>query len=175
MDPAITAAPGLAFSAPAAGGITIAGLSGELDIACAPALREQLLGLLSPGSSRLVIDLSKVSHCDASGLAVLIGTGRRATLLGGFLHLAAVSPPAWPGAVFIASDVLGDRALLTFTGDDPRDQTGPARQSGQARGAPKGRDGTAPGRSVRLMVGTASATGERTQPGRLTPRPRPHH
>src|SRR5437764_13374672 len=78
MDPAITAAPGLAFSAPAAGGITIAGLSGELDIVGAPALREQLLGLLRPGSSRLVIDLSKVSHCDASGLAVLIGTGRRA-------------------------------------------------------------------------------------------------
>ena len=35
MDPAATAAPGLALSAPAAGGITIAGLSGELDIACA--------------------------------------------------------------------------------------------------------------------------------------------
>jgi hypothetical protein len=78
MDPATTAAPGLALSAPAAGGITIAGLSGKLDIARAPALREQLLGLLRPGSSWLVIDLSKVSHCDASGLAVLISTGRRA-------------------------------------------------------------------------------------------------
>jgi anti-sigma B factor antagonist len=33
-----------------------------------------------------------VSHCDVSGLAVLIGTGRRARLLGGFLRLAAVSP-----------------------------------------------------------------------------------
>jgi anti-sigma B factor antagonist len=92
MDPATTTAPGLALSAPAAGGVTIAELSGELDIAGAPALREQLLGLLRPGSSRLVIDLSKVSHCDASGLAVLIGTGRRARLLGGFLRLAAVSP-----------------------------------------------------------------------------------
>ena len=91
-DSATTTAPGLALSAPAAGGITIAELSGELDIACAPALREQLLGLLRPGSSRLVIDLSKVSTCDASGLAVLIGTGRRARLLGGFLRLAAVSP-----------------------------------------------------------------------------------
>ena len=77
---------------PAAGGVAIAELSGELDIACAPALREQLLGLLRPGSSRLVIDLSKVSHCDASGLAVLIGAGHRARLLGGFLRLAAVSP-----------------------------------------------------------------------------------
>jgi len=92
MDPATTTVPGPALSAPAAGAITIAELSGELDIACAPALREQLLGLLRPGSSRLVIDLSKVSHCDASGLAVLIGTGRRARLLGGFLRLAAISP-----------------------------------------------------------------------------------
>jgi len=92
MDPATTAAPGRALSTPATGGVTIAGLSGELDLAGAPALREQLLGLLRPGASRLVIDLSKVSHCDASGLAVLIGTGRRARLLGGFLRLAAVSP-----------------------------------------------------------------------------------
>jgi anti-anti-sigma factor len=92
MDPATMTAPGLDLATPAAGGITIAELSGALDIACAPAPREQLLGLLRPGSSRLVIDLSKVSHCDANGLAVLIGTGRRARLLGGFLRLAAVSP-----------------------------------------------------------------------------------
>ena len=52
MDPPTTTAPGLALSTPAAGGVTIAELSGELDIACAPALREQLLGLLRPGSSR---------------------------------------------------------------------------------------------------------------------------
>src|SRR5438034_10709084 len=174
MDPAITAAPGLAFSAPAAGGITIAGLSGELDIACAPALREQLLGLLSPGSSRLVIDLSKVSHCDASGLAVLIGTGRRATLLGGFLHLAAVSPPAWPGAVFIASDVLGDRLFLPSPGmtHATRQASTPVR-AGPRRAQRTGRH--RPGAVSALMVGTASATGARTQPARLTPRPRPHH
>jgi anti-anti-sigma factor len=97
MDPATTAAPGLALSTPATGGITIAELSGNLDIARAPALREQLLGLLRPGVSWLVIDLSKVSHCDASGLAVLIGTGRRARLLGGFLRLAAVSAPVDQG------------------------------------------------------------------------------
>jgi hypothetical protein len=51
-----TAAPGLALSTPAAGGIAVAELSGELNLARAPALREQLLGLLRPGSSRLVID-----------------------------------------------------------------------------------------------------------------------
>ena len=75
-----------------ADGITIAELAGELDLAGASALREQLLGLLRPGSGRLVLDLSRVTFCDASGLAVLIGTGRRARRLGGFLRLAAVSP-----------------------------------------------------------------------------------
>jgi anti-sigma B factor antagonist len=92
MDSGNEAAPGLALCVRAAAGITVAELAGELDIAYAPALREQLLGLLRRGSGRLVIDLSKVSFCDASGLTVLVGTARRARSLGGFLRLAAASP-----------------------------------------------------------------------------------
>jgi len=97
MNSGTTANPGLGFAAQIAGGITIAELTGELDIASAPALRDQLLSLLRPGSSRLVIDLSRVSFCDASGLAVLVNTARRARLLGGFLRLAAVSPQVGQG------------------------------------------------------------------------------
>lgn len=92
MNSATTVDPDLDVSVRTAGDVTIAELTGELDIASAPALREQLLGLLRPGSSQLVVDLSKVSFCDASGLAVLVGAGRRARLLGGYLRLAAVSP-----------------------------------------------------------------------------------
>jgi anti-anti-sigma factor len=92
MESGITVNPSLGVSVRTVAGITIAELAGELDIASAPGLREQLLGLLQPGSSRLLIDLSKVNLCDASGLAVLVGIGRRARLLGGFLRLAAVSP-----------------------------------------------------------------------------------
>ena len=51
-------------------------------IASAPVLREWLLGLLRPDVSRIVIDLSGVAFCDASGLAVLVGASRRAGLLG---------------------------------------------------------------------------------------------
>ena len=84
--------PGLSVSLRSPHACVIAALSGELDITCAPALREQLLGLLRPGAGRLVVDLSRVSYADASGLAVLVGTGRRAGLLGAFLRLAAPAP-----------------------------------------------------------------------------------
>jgi anti-anti-sigma factor len=73
------------------GGYVIAALRGELGIASAPALREQLRSLLR-AASQLIIDLSSVEHADASGLAVLVGSGHRARLLGGSLRLAAPSP-----------------------------------------------------------------------------------
>jgi anti-anti-sigma factor len=57
---------------------TIARLRGGLDIATTPAMRERLLGLLGPGVRLLIIDMSGVSFCGAAGLAVLIGTQRRA-------------------------------------------------------------------------------------------------
>jgi len=56
-----------------------------------PPLREQLLSLLR-AASHLIIDLSAVEYADASGLAVLVGSRRRARLLGGSLRLAAPSP-----------------------------------------------------------------------------------
>jgi anti-anti-sigma factor len=73
------------------GGYVIAELRGELGIVSAPALREQLLDLLR-AASHLILDLSAVEQADASGLAVLVGSRRRARLLGGSLRLAAPSP-----------------------------------------------------------------------------------
>jgi anti-sigma B factor antagonist len=73
-------------------GAVIAALGGDLDIAAVPAVRERLLGLLRPGASRLVVDMSAVRYADASGLEVLVNTRRRAVLLGGTLRLAALQP-----------------------------------------------------------------------------------
>ena len=67
-------------------------ISGEIDIASVPVLRERLIGLPRPQASRIIIDLSGVTFCDASGLAVLVGASRRAGLLGGVLRLAAPAP-----------------------------------------------------------------------------------
>jgi anti-anti-sigma regulatory factor len=64
-------------------------LRGELDSAAAPALREYLLDLVGECSGRLVIDLSAVTGANPGCLTVLVGTGRRASCLGGLLLLAA--------------------------------------------------------------------------------------
>lgn len=95
MTPLETSQPsgGLRLSTYTDGGYRVAVLSGELDIASAPVLREQFLGVLRPKASKLIVDLSQVSFCDASGLTVLVGTNRRARLLGGVLRLAAPAPP----------------------------------------------------------------------------------
>jgi anti-sigma B factor antagonist len=73
-------------------GPVIVTLGGELDIVSAPAVRERLLSLLRPDASRLVIDMSAIRYADASGLAALVSTERRAVLLGGTLRLAALQP-----------------------------------------------------------------------------------
>ena len=72
---------------------TVVKLSGALDFAAAPALREQLIVELHRGTGLLVLDLSRVLSCDTAGLAVLIGTQRRARLLGTTMRLLAPSLP----------------------------------------------------------------------------------
>jgi len=113
-DHAIQAATGrmhnLALPTRTERGYLVAVLSGGLDDTRAPALREQLLRMLRPAASRLVLDLSLVSHVDAVGLAVLVGTERRARLLGGSLRLAAVKPAV--GMVLRAAGL--DRLLEIF-------------------------------------------------------------
>jgi anti-anti-sigma factor len=94
MYPAANGVLGLSLSSRTERGYIIAALGGELDIAAAPMLREKLLVMLGPAARRLIIDLSAISYADASGLAVLVATGRRARLLGGFLRLASPSPAA---------------------------------------------------------------------------------
>jgi anti-anti-sigma factor len=73
-------------------GCVVAVLRGDLDVALAPALREELFRLLRPGASRLVVDLSPAGSADVSGVAVLVGAGHRARLLGGWLRLASPAP-----------------------------------------------------------------------------------
>jgi anti-anti-sigma factor len=71
---------------------TIVAIRGDLDRAAAADLRERLLVTLRHTVTPLIIDLSEVSFSDAAGLALLIGTRRRAHLQGLAVCLAAPSP-----------------------------------------------------------------------------------
>jgi anti-anti-sigma factor len=73
-------------------GRTIVALHGDLDIASTPALRQHLIGTLHHSGRILILDLGEVTFCDAAGLAVLIGTQRRAAALGITVHLANPRP-----------------------------------------------------------------------------------
>lgn len=74
-------------------GSTVVRLDGDLGIATAPALRERLISTLRTGTRLMIIDLSRVQSCDPAGLAVLIGTQRRAKERGTLVRLVAPSPP----------------------------------------------------------------------------------
>jgi anti-anti-sigma factor len=73
---------------------TVMRLDGDLGLATASALRLRLMNALRPGTTRLVLDLSRVQSCDPAGLAVLISTQRHAAERGIVVLLAAPSPPA---------------------------------------------------------------------------------
>jgi anti-sigma B factor antagonist len=67
-------------------------LRGDVDRSTTPALRERLLIALHHTKTPVIIDLSRVSSCDGSGLALLIGARRRARLHGIHTSLAAPQP-----------------------------------------------------------------------------------
>jgi anti-sigma B factor antagonist len=70
---------------------TIIELDGEIDIFTSRALRERMIRALRHSTGLLICDLSRVSFCDASGLAVLVGVQRRARSMGITVGLAAPS------------------------------------------------------------------------------------
>jgi anti-anti-sigma factor len=73
------------------GGAQALELSGELDAASAPALRERLVEVATRGRGPLVIDLTALNFIDSTGLSVLLNAKRRLTRRGrGF---ALVCPP----------------------------------------------------------------------------------
>ena len=94
------------------GGRVIVTLRDDLDLATAPALRERLIDVLHHGTDLLILDLSHVPSCDAAGLAVLIGTQRRARLLGITMRLVAPSLP-----VSTALDSTGLKRHFTICPD----------------------------------------------------------
>lgn len=72
-----------------ADGCTVVELRGELDVSNADDLRERLLAIIGEDrTSSLILDLSRLSFMDSTGISVLVAAERRAHELGGTISLA---------------------------------------------------------------------------------------
>lgn len=66
----------------------IVDVAGEVDVFTAPKLREQIIGLLTGGRDRIVVNLENVDFMDSTGLGVLVGGLKRVKEKDGTLALA---------------------------------------------------------------------------------------
>jgi anti-sigma B factor antagonist len=92
------------------GGHVAVALSGEIDIATAPEVREVLAEAAGQAATGVIVDLGEVTFLDAHGLGVLAGASGRARHLPGGLRLVAV-----PARVLRLLTLTGlDRHLTAF-------------------------------------------------------------
>ncbi|MEV4927729.1 STAS domain-containing protein [Streptomyces roseoverticillatus] len=93
---------------------------GRLDLSGVARLRERLLHVSHSPGSRLILDLSGVTSCDALGLGLLVAAARGARHSGGDLCLVAPRPAV---AQALKASGLG-RILPAFPGFDGRSGAG---------------------------------------------------
>jgi anti-sigma B factor antagonist len=75
-------------------GSAIVVLSGDLDLATAPKLRQRLADLADCDVIDLVIDLANLGFMDSSGISVIVGTYEHLKLRGGSLVIRNANPMA---------------------------------------------------------------------------------
>jgi anti-sigma B factor antagonist len=76
-----------------ADGVTVLAVTGDLDVATGPELRDTLIRVMDEGRYRLVLDLAEVPFLDSLGLGVIVGVLHRLRPHDGALALARPRPP----------------------------------------------------------------------------------
>ncbi|MGW0432552.1 STAS domain-containing protein [Micromonospora sp. NPDC003197] len=71
------------------GDVVVVSIAGELDMATAPQLQDQITDQLDKGHTRLVFDLAELSFCDSTGLSVFVRAKNSSDEAGGVVRLAA--------------------------------------------------------------------------------------
>ncbi|MCO1594276.1 STAS domain-containing protein [Micromonospora sp. RHAY321] len=95
-------------------------LAGELDLSTAPELAAAIDRLSDAGERRVLLDLTDLTFCDSTGMAVFVRGDNRASADGGWLRITGAT-----GRVERVLRVTGLADVLRYQPDT----TDPARQS----------------------------------------------
>ncbi|RKR89659.1 anti-anti-sigma factor [Micromonospora pisi] len=71
------------------GDVVVVAVAGELDMATAPQLQDEITDLLDRGKPRLVFNLAELTFCDSTGLSVFVRAKNSSDEAGGVVRLAA--------------------------------------------------------------------------------------
>ena len=108
-------------------GVAVVTLRGELDVAAAPILRENLARVEASGAATIMLDLREVTFIDSSGLKEFLEARGRAKDNGHRLLMSGASPAAQ--RLF---ELTGTRFLLDEQGVPDAQERGPGQQGGRA-------------------------------------------
>lgn len=73
-------------------GCAVLSVSGEVDLATAPQLRQQLVDLVTDGHRRIVVDLSGTDFLDSTGLGALVAGLKRLRAHDGEMRVVCTTP-----------------------------------------------------------------------------------
>jgi anti-sigma B factor antagonist len=73
------------------GGAARLRLTGELDLSTAPQLTTAIEDLAAAGETRLLLDLTDLTFCDSTGMAVFVRGDNQAAADGGWLRLTGAN------------------------------------------------------------------------------------
>lgn len=84
---------------------------GELDYEASPQLRAQLFEKITPGTRRVVLDLSLATFIDSTAIGVLVGASKRLTAVGGSLAVVCTDEN-----VLRIFEIAGIETMMTLYG-----------------------------------------------------------
>ena len=82
----------VSFAGQGEDGWAVVGVTGELELATAPRLRQQVVSLVGEGHTRIVLDLSRVDFVDSVGLGVIVSVLKRVRGRAGDLVVVGAVP-----------------------------------------------------------------------------------
>jgi anti-sigma B factor antagonist len=96
-------------------------LTGEIDLAVAPSLQDQLQELRAQGATTIVVDLLEATFLDSIALGILVDGLRRCREAGGDMRLIVVEP-----RILKVLEITGLSDLFTLyaSADDAKGATG---------------------------------------------------